>query len=623
MTENNEKLPSKDGEEKQPLPGIDYIVSLDELEQFDINSVFEKVKSVDCQDIKQHLDNFKNQNPTKASGALDIIEILLNFCLAPNDRENPFGPMWRLPNEERSPIPSDFEEGQIKVIAEFTPKIVNPGLRARLADVSWFLQRKPGMAEIAISAYCESVEKVREGKLVFSAGDAQIFGGSFPDKSAWGINAGNIMARAARISYATKWELKASKRFKKLLRDLLETAYKNNNGDSFYRMGMISLDLGESVLPIVQLAELAEELAEKLDAHPDLLADLFHLARNAYRKVSDKKKVEKCDIAIAECFIQKADFAESEIEKALHLQTAIIKMLKDCPRTQEQRRKLTDLLLKIQPHTLEKMKYFSVEINLEHEIKKSTDSVRGLSWSDAFNSFMQCYFLPTEYEIRDIALKYANDHPLQTIITNEICDAEGRGKFRAETEEANLQRLMSWFRGIHRKCVVLGIINPSREAIVSEHQISNEVLSDLLQDKPFIADGYKDIYIRAISQFLPGNNIEAASLLVPQLENSLRFILASNDHDTTVVDKKGIQNEASLPILLDPKQKWRELLEKIIPAKYIVEIDLLFNFQGGPSIRNRFAHGQIPNGEFHSYECIYAVWLIIHLAVFYPDQLSE
>lgn len=600
---------SMNDENNQKRPGIDYIVPLDKLEQFDINSVLKESKSVDCRSINWYLDSLKNQRPEKKSDALDILVTLASFCLVHDDKKNPFKPVLQWVGGS-SPSPSDFMEEQIDIIAKFTPVIDNPGLRARLADVSWLIQRKrQDMAEIAIDAYCESVENVRKGEAVFLDGTNLVDNDSFCDDSAWGTSAKYMMARAAQISHVTKWKLEASQRFKTLLIDLLETADEKEDGDGFYLMGTISLEYGKKILPIERIAEIAEKLAEKPDTHPDLQANLFRLAKKAYQKVKNEKKVEECGIAVAECSVKKADFAISKIEEAEHLLTAILSLMCHLRNTKDRRRELTDRLQKIQPNIRNEMRVLSVEVDLEQVIKKSTASVCGRPWQEAFYSLMQCDVLPTCDEIHKAAFDCAQKSLLQMLLTR--------------SEDEQLRWLMNYFRIIQRQGVVHGVINPKREVIASEHQISIKMISNLLQDKPFIADDHKDIYIRAIFYFLQGKNIEAASLLVPQLENSLRHVLASEGHDTTKIYDKDDQTGASLHILLDPKKEWRQLLETIIPPKYILEIDLLFNYDGGPSIRKKIAHGNMPDREFQEGNCIYAVWLIIYLALFFPEQLSE
>ena len=185
----------------------------------------------------------------------------------------------------------------------------------------------------------------------------------------------------------------------------------------------------------------------------------------------------------------------------------------------------------------------------------------------------------------------------------------------AAAQEEQLRYLMSFHRGHSRQVTVAGAINPIRRTIASEYLVSNETVLELLRDSPFIPRGHEYIFARAICHFLAGEDIEAVLLLTPQLENSLRHILSLNGHDTTSADADGIQTEASLSILLNPDRPWRDLLEQIIPARYIHEIDLLFNFSGGPSVRNQVAHGKVPAPGFWDHDFVYAAWIIIHLAI--------
>lgn len=611
--------------EKQSRAGIDYIVTLDELEKCEINLLLEEIKGVDCPSIERHLTNLKKQKLIKESNALNMLITMAKFCLVPDDK-NPFKPEWDL-GEERASMPSDFKKKQIDIIAEFTPKVENPGLRARLADVSWFIQKHRDMAEIAVNAYCESVERVKKGEAVFDTWDSSIIGDSSCDDSAWGENAKDLMKRAAKISDVIKWKLEVSKRFKRLMTDLLETADKRKDGWGFYLMGTISFEYENKILPIKQLAEMTEGLAEKLDTRPDLQSYLFCLAEKAYKEIKNEKKVKKCVIAKAECCERKADISRSEMEAEENLENAIL-LLKRYPHdTEKKRRNLRDRLQKIRDSIIKKEgKIFSVEGDLGWVIEESVNSIRNLPWPDAFYSIIQCdYALPNPDEFRKMAFECAQKTPSQTLFRYGKSDNQGRVMFRADEKDEHLHYLVNFFRGIHRQGIVQGVINPKREIIASEHQFSNnnKMITELLQDKPFIADGHKDIYVRGISHFLCGNNIEAASLLVPQLENSLKHILALEGHDTTEIHDKDDQPEASLHILLNPKKEWRKELEKILPVKYVLEIDFLFNFSGGPSIRKKVAHGMMSDIEFQEANCIYAVWLIIHLAIFFPKQLSK
>lgn len=74
-------------EENQNRAGIDYIVTLDELEKCEINSVLEEIKGVDCPSIKRHLTNLKGQKLIKESNALNLLITMTSFCLVPDDKK--------------------------------------------------------------------------------------------------------------------------------------------------------------------------------------------------------------------------------------------------------------------------------------------------------------------------------------------------------------------------------------------------------------------------------------------------------------------------------------------------------------------------------------------------------
>ena len=234
-----------------------------------------------------------------------------------------------------------------------------------------------------------------------------------------------------------------------------------------------------------------------------------------------------------------------------------------------------------------------------------------------------CVITPPEPQaIRQEAVKHAVEFPLQGIMPMQVHDFQGRVVFRspgligsAEQTELHYRYLMSFHRGHSRHVAVAGAINPIRRVIAEGHLVSAEVVQEMIVDSPFIPPGHGYIFARAIVQFLGGEDVEAASLLVPQLENSLRTILSNRGIDITTTDENGIQTEASLPMLLNPSSPWRAQLEEALPKRYTHEIDLLFSFPGGPSLRNQIAHGKVPVGGFLDHDMVYASWLIIHLAV--------
>ncbi len=599
-----------DNEERQPTPGIDYVVTREQLDLVDVNRTLTSVASVECFDVNRCVTDLEGVRPREQLAAIRLLSGLTSYHFVPNHPTEPFKPRWIM-GGRRSLVPMDLLQEQIDIIADFAPTVSHLGLRARLCDVSWFMQRRRReMAELAIAGYCDLVEAVRAGRATFS----------FENGSAWSIGAKNALVRAARVSHATRWQLHVSQRLRELVSELVAKAYHDRRDDDFWRIAEVDLDHG--ITPPREVAAMAEALVdeERLADRPDARLSLWQLAARGYRLARDAENANRCAVASAECHVNKADLAGSAMYEAAFLHEAI-QALRNYPDTRARREELTVRLRNVQPGIRNEMGHFSTEIDLTEIVEHSVAVVRGHSWPVALLSLVLCDQPPTPDEIRQTANEHAQDQ-LQGIMPMQVLDFQGRVVFRAPgiggdeaAQEEHLRYLMATHRGHSRHVTVAGAINPIRRTIASEYLVSNETVLELLSDSPFIPAGHKYIFARAICHFLSGEDIEAISLLAPQLENSLRHILALNGYDTTSADADGIQTEASLSILLNAERPWRNILEQIIPARYIHEIDLLFNFSGGPSVRNQIAHGKVPAGGYWDHDLIYASWLIIHLAM--------
>ena len=81
-----------------------------------------------------------------------------------SDRANVWGPLWTR-GITRSCIPDDLRGAQTAALSGIVGRIINPGLRARVADIAWTNNRRDGAsAAAAIVAYCESVDGLLDGR---------------------------------------------------------------------------------------------------------------------------------------------------------------------------------------------------------------------------------------------------------------------------------------------------------------------------------------------------------------------------------------------------------------------------------------------------------------------------
>lgn len=110
---------------------------------------------------------------------------------------------------------------------------------------------------------------------------------------------------------------------------------------------------------------------------------------------------------------------------------------------------------------------------------------------------------------------------------------------------------------------------------------------------------------------MQGDYISAAHLLIPQLENSVRYVLHSASKDSSKIMPDMLQEDRTLSALIE---QFRPELERIFSAPIILEIELLFVHNSGPALRHDFAHGKVPDGACFDVDVIYACWLVYRLA---------
>ncbi|KXC05561.1 DUF4209 domain-containing protein [Microbacterium hominis] len=111
-----------------------------------------------------------------------------------------------------------------------------------------------------------------------------------------------------------------------------------------------------------------------------------------------------------------------------------------------------------------------------------------------------------------------------------------------------------------------------------------------------------------------GDFFTAFQLLIPQTEHLVREQLkAIEDRTSRYAD--GVEDETSLPSLLKS-----EKLGQAFGASLAFELRALFGGVGGPNLRHRVAHGQIPDEEERSPYPFYVWWLVWRIVATRPSD---
>ena len=132
----------------------------------------------------------------------------------------------------------------------------------------------------------------------------------------------------------------------------------------------------------------------------------------------------------------------------------------------------------------------------------------------------------------------------------------------------------------------------------------------VVDETDFVPADRVDLVTMGLARFFGGDFFSALHILVPQLKHSLRHILKHAGVDPSAIRSDMTQEDRTLSAMLNNE---RGPLEEILGTAIVFEIENLFDFRGGPTLRHRLAHGLVSAGECYDTDSIYACWFIFRL----------
>lgn len=278
--------------------------------------------------------------------------------------------------------------------------------------------------------------------------------------------------------------------------------------------------------------------------------------------------------------------------------------------------KLHKILLEYQEKSTNELKAISTKIDLTTEVKKAIARVKGKRLNEAIFELALIIESPRVADLKNQVEELAKKYPIKHLFTARMINEKGKvtdhkpSLFSNNSEEIENAMRASMFEQarFHQSIHTQGIIAPARNQINLEHNIRLNDFLPIVSNNPLIPAGREYICAQGLHAGMTGDFLLAAHLLIPQFENSVRYVLAQRGVITSGIDSEGIQDEYNL--------------NKTLYLPEIIEIfgeDITFDLQGllverfGANLRNRMSHGLMPYNAFYSVEVCYLWWLILRL----------
>lgn len=536
-----------------------------------------------------------------------VLWLLADACsmmLKPNSSNKPFAPFIVM-DGKRSALPEDFKNEDIEFFSQIIPFIDEPKLCARISDIAWLLS-KPRNLRHALSA----IDNYRSIEI----GTESWIRDGRDGRECWD--------RA--IQLCLMLQAGAGERLKEIESKIVE-ALKESLPEDGYLANWLADLLSKHHLGVKDnrdIAEKLEALATYFEDSGDLhrARDYLDAASEWYKKSEDAPQSTVMIVRNAECWVKEAiNMVAASFyfyESAIHKYRTIPKALRDQHNVEERIVELRGLMNEARENSLNEMgKITSGSIDISELIENSVKAVKGKELSEALLQFANVYRGARADKIRSFSEEMIRNHPLRSLFAATHMSSDGRviakkpaADLGGENQESVIWPEMVKHYAMELSLVVQGDIWPALEVIRQEHRLKEADFYSVVKRSPVVPPDRIRLMAKAIFQGFDGDFISALHLLIPQIENLVRYHLKQHGEKTTNIDINGIENENGLSTLMDNSK-----VEDIFGKDLSFELKAIFCDPFGPNLRNELAHGLIGYEESQNIYSIYAWWLTFRL----------
>jgi hypothetical protein len=583
---------------------------------FDVT--FEQVRSCEWQDVgvddlEGIVDESSSRLFQKAKGCREagdeLGERVFQFLgavmsLMPNfdSGDQPFRPMW-IDGTRRSAALEDFSEKDAALLGCLSKEAENAKLRARLADVSAFIKFDHELVREASSAYLQIARKKETCE-------------NWPRFI-------NDLKRATSLAGKLGKKQQAFKEASTYIESLLEKFSPTDKGLCCAELMdlMQQFGFGDSAA----YAVLSEGLAKRAEENKNALfaRTYWEIAADWHRRNDSKADGQRCAICAAETYVMDAEAAlergqPSYMASASHLAQAV-EALRRSGAPKKRIEEVQRLLLERQKKIKEEMGSISHEMQIGELRDKARKVVSGCDLREAIVR-LATHIAPLDPKKHRAEIEQlAKDHPITFLFSASAVDREGRvvaqrpSMFTTDPkqyEAALWAEMLHQATSIHWPFRISGFIDPCRLQIWEDHHPRSKDLQFLTFNNPFVSPGHEHSFARGFYAGFEGDFHTAAYFLVPQIENSIRYVLENRGVITSKLDNKLIQEVRSLDKLLQLPETTEAFGED-----HVFEMKGILTEEFGSNLRNRLAHGLVTDGECYTPAVLHLWWLLLRFCV--------
>lgn len=373
-----------------------------------------------------------------------------------------------------------------------------------------------------------------------------------------------------------------------------------------------------------KFSELSRKIADSAETKKDYrFAEHYYQVETEWHRLGkNDEKAKESELLSAEALVLDSEYdveVRNNHQAASHkLAQAIETMIRNETVDKDRIVKLKGVLKGLQKNALEGFKKFHGVIDVDTAARKAMEIMSGVELNKALERLALCWRLADLKELRQDTLAETRES-LREFMTGQQLDEDGRpirnipslpAEDAPDYEEILEQKMFDFAGRCNWNYGVTAFIEPARRKIEEEHHPILSDLEHLVVNNPFVPPNHELIFLRGLHAGLHGDFLMSCHLLVPQIENSLRYVLEQNGADIITMKGHGLQEAKTLGALLQ-----LPAAIKAFGPELCFELRGALTEKASHDIRNRLAHGFVTHDECFGISGRHVWWLVLRICL--------
>lgn len=505
----------------------------------------------------------------------------------------------------RTAMLDDFDDTHLEFLKAIIADITDAELQARVADILWFRKRDYKHGEMAVEAYLISAKTLEDYKN-------------------WSATA-HRLERAIQIGASLGKNAPAYTNAVTHIEALILQC--DGNDPSYLSLELMEMLIGRKDGNAIAYSALAEKLAVRAEEEHDWQRahQYWDIKGRWLTKAGDKEGARQAQIAAAETYVKHAEWILQRdnpqyLVASCWMQSGAEAMFRIAGQ-RERAQELHAFLLDYQQRSMSEMRATSHSTDVTELASIAVEAVKNKGLADALDALARIGSICKMTSLREQVIEDRTKFVLQNLFHRTYLNAAGRVIAQQPKDEEERNRADMWRNAsLGHVFIVQAQVEPARQQILIEHNVRLHDFAPYVMDSPFVRPDRENIVARGLYAGMQGDLLLSTHLLIPQIEDSVRFILSHKEVITSGLDHNGIQEEFDLNRMLTSDVYTKPLAE-VLGEDFVFDLRGLLVERFGANLRNDASHGLIGYNAFYSHEAYYFWWLALRFYA-WPTRLG-